>query len=184
MKRNSVPANVFISSGVAFTNTQELFMQFLENLISHNDLCPLKIGHAHPSDRPISMVKRVLGTCDGAIIVAFTRFEIKKGIEFPESKREKSIDGIRLPTTWNQLEGGMAYALEIPVLILMEKGLDRQGILGDVGEEALLEIELSASTLEKQAFRDVFWTWRELVMARASTRRKKYTLNYFSGDRR
>lgn len=171
MKHISDKAIVFISSGAAYKNTQSLFLRSLEDLLELNNLSPRKVGRIEPGERPMSVVRQALVGSDGAVIVAFTRFEVKNGSEFPKSEKEKSIDGMRLPTMWNQLEGGIAYGLDIPILILLEKGLDRQGILGDGSEWLPLEIETSAAALKEQTFIDAFEDWRGAVQARARARR-------------
>lgn len=171
MKRESDTANVFISSGALYSDQQRIFMKSFEDFMLLNDCKPRRIGQVEPGDKPISVVRRTLRSCDGAIIIAFTRLEIRNCIEFPNSSREKTIDVIRVPTIWNQLEGGIAYGLDIPLLILVERGLDRQGILSDGGEWLPLEIDLSASALKDQSFRDVFGKWKESVKERAGARR-------------
>jgi hypothetical protein len=173
MKPTSDTAIVFISAGTAYTDVQRRFLKSFEDLLAINSLTPLKIGHVAPGDSPISVVRRGLRASDGAVIVAFTRFEIEKGAEFPKSETKRSVDGTKLPTMWNQLEGGIAYGLAIPILILVENGLDRQGILAGGSECSPLEIELSASAFEDRAFRETFESWKERVMARARERRHK-----------
>lgn len=176
MKRKSHTADVFISVGATYTNMQSMFVRSFEAFLLSNNCNPRKIEHISPGKKPIAVVRQELTACDGAVIIAFTRYEISTGAEFPKSKTEKSIVGMRIPTMWNQLEGGMAYALDIPLLILIEKGLDRQGILEPGGECFPLEIELSAGALEEQTFIDAFMKWRDLVQERAeghrSTKRK------------
>jgi hypothetical protein len=173
MKPTSGTTNVFISVGTAYTDAQRQFLRSFESLLVLNSLRPLKIGHVAPGESPISVVRRELRASDGAVIVAFPRFKVEKGTEFPKSENRKSIDGMKMPTMWNHLEGGIAYGLAIPMLILVEKGLDRQGILGDGSEWTPLEIELSTAAFADRAFRDMFGKWKELVIARANKRNQK-----------
>ncbi len=173
MKRESDAADVFISSGAVYTDQQRLFMKSFDDFMLLNNCIPRRIGHVEPGDKPIFVVRKTLKNCDGAVIIAFTRLKIGQCTEFPNSSREKTIDVIRVPTIWNQLEGGIAYGLDIPLLILVEIGLDRQGILGDGSEWLPLEIELAAAALEDQSFRDVFRKWKESVNERAAARRSR-----------
>ena len=171
MKCELDAVDVFISSGSAYTDTQRMFLKSFEDFMVSNNCNPRKIGHIKTGSKVISVVRQKLSACDGAVVVAFTRYEIEKGAEFPKSKAEKAIAGMKIPTMWNQLEGGIAYGLGVPLLILAERGLDRQGILSDGNEWVPLEIELSAAALEEQNFTDVFVKWREAVQARAEARR-------------
>lgn len=148
MNRESDAHDVFISSGAVYTDQQRIFMECFEAFLELYNCMPRKVRNIEPANSPVSVVRRTLRSCDGAVIIAFTRFEIERCTEFPKSCAEKTIGPIKVPTIWNQLEGGIAYGLDIPLLILVERGLDRHGILSDGSECLPLEIELSTAALE------------------------------------
>lgn len=62
----------------------------------------------------------------------------------------------------------MAYAQEVPMLTLVQKGLKRQGMLSDRLEWAALEADLSPSLLTTELFQQVFREWLGLVQSRAA----------------
>ena len=43
---------------------------------------------------------------------------------------EDLLSSIRLPTVWNQIEAAMAHMHEIPLLVIAERGLREEGLLG------------------------------------------------------
>jgi hypothetical protein len=123
---------VFLSVGTAYTPEQESFIRAFEEFLLRSGCMPNTVGrNIYKAVHPVLGAREEMQSCDGAIVLAFTRHEIDRGTEFPRSPKEKPIYGLRMPTIWNQLEGGMAYGLKLPMLILIEKGLKREGILGD-----------------------------------------------------
>ena len=53
---------------------------------------------------------------------AYTVFECER------SQREKLYQDQYIPTAWNQIEASMAIALQVPILVLREGRLHREGI--------------------------------------------------------
>jgi len=140
---------VFMSCGSTFTDTQKAFVEELERFLQKEECVPHTVGKSSFSAiQPIRHARDVIQECDGAVVVAFERYRIEKGLEKPESKDEGSIDGWKLPTPWNQLEAAMAYGMELPLFIVVERGLKRQGMIGDRHEWYAQEIELSKDYLK------------------------------------
>ncbi len=66
MKRKSDAADVFISTGAAYTDQQRIFIEHLEDLMLANECKLRQIGHVRPGDMPISVVantKRLRRRC-------------------------------------------------------------------------------------------------------------------------
>jgi hypothetical protein len=68
-------------------------------------------------------------TCSGAVIVAFQRVSAPSAEDLGRADTERLIEPLRLTTIWNQIEASMAYALGLPLLVLAEDGLRREGLL-------------------------------------------------------
>jgi hypothetical protein len=174
MPQSSNFIKVFLSTGSAFTQQQADFIKAFEFFLCSNHCHPHTIGQSvYSANQPVLRARKEIKTCDGAIILAFARYEIEKGIEYPKSDKCESIAGVKLPTIWNQLEGGMAYGLDLPMLILVEKGLKRQGILSDRSEWFPQIIELSPNFLNSQEFKGIFEDWKSLAKERADEREKR-----------
>ena len=65
--------------------------------------------------------------CVGTVIIAYERIHLATAVEKRGSPKEKPLDGLNLPTVWNQIEATMAYTLGHPLLVLVEKGLKYEG---------------------------------------------------------
>jgi hypothetical protein len=173
MKTQSEFTKVFLSVGSAFTQQQSDFIKAFEDFLLRNSCQPHTIGQSvYSATQPVLRARQEMKACDGAIILAFARYEIEEGTEYPKSRKSKPIAGMKLPTVWNQLEGGMAYGLDLPILILIEEGLKQQGILGNRSEWFPQMIELSTGIFEDQAFRGVFEDWKRLTRERADGKEK------------
>jgi hypothetical protein len=120
--------------------------------------------------QPAETARDVIATCGGAVVIAFERTRILTGIDKPggsfEGRLENRIENESHPTVWNQMEAAMAYSREIPLLILVQAGLKRQGMLGDRLEWMAIETELSPEVLGTEKFSQVFADWLNKVKSR------------------
>jgi len=166
---------VFLSRGSAYTEEQENFISALENFLLKNDCKPVTIGYGvYSSAAPILAAREEMHSCDAAVILAFGRYEVENGTEFPRSPKERRIDGWSIPTPWNQFEGGMAYGLMLPMLILVEKGLTpRHAVLSKRTEWFPQEIDLDPAILTDKAFIGIFDDWKRRARQHALERKKK-----------
>ena len=110
----------------------------------------------------------MIAKCDGSVVIAFERTRILRALEKPDSTQQKEIEHASHPTVWNQMEAAMAYACDIPLLIFVEKGLTREGMLSDRLEWNAVETDLSPSLLVEDSFRQVFNEWISLMRSRRS----------------
>lgn len=84
-----------------------------------------------PNTTPIKAVEHVMKQCSGAIILGFPQIVVKKGISKPKTPQEKNIKNKLLPTPWNHIESTMAFMLDLPILVLKDKGVE--GGIFDIG---------------------------------------------------
>src|SRR5207247_1367342 len=68
-------------------------------------------------------VHRIMKNCTGIIIYGFKQGEIYEGIWRSGTSEEKTIKNILLSTPWNQIEAGMASVLDLPILVLTQRGI-------------------------------------------------------------
>lgn len=122
--------NVFISHPTPFNKHQEDFLTLLEDELSGHDLNPTNLGKNNWDFRsPLKPIRTIMNTCQAAIIIGLERHHSYIGYD-----KETSIDRqefIHKYTTspWVQIEAGMAYQSELPLLILKEKKVFAEGIL-------------------------------------------------------
>lgn len=122
--------NVFISHPTPFNKHQEDFLTLIEHELSGHDLNPTNLGKNNWDFRsPLKPIRTIMNTCQAAIIIGLERHHSYIGYD-----KETSIDRqefIHKYTTspWVQIEAGMAYQSELPLLILKEKKVFAEGIL-------------------------------------------------------
>jgi len=166
--------SIFLSCGAPYTMEQERFIADVENILRSHGCTPSTIGRNSFSIRqPVEAARDLIGTCDGAIVVAFERFRIINAIEKPGADKtirigdkyheESKIRLERHPTVWNQMEAAMAYAQGVPIFSLVETNLKRQGMLSDRLEWTALLTDLSENSLKTDEFQQTFAAWLQRV---------------------
>jgi len=104
--------------------SQCAFREYLEGELKVRGLTGRSLGTINYSNQaPLLAVRQLMNSCDGAIILGFTKLQIKQ-IKQHDSE-------IQLPTPWNNLEAGIAFALNLPLLIICEEGIS--GGIFDIG---------------------------------------------------
>lgn len=136
--------NVFISHPTPFNKHQEDFLTLIEHELSGHDLNPTNLGKNNWDFRsPLKPIRTIMNTCQAAIIIGLERHHSYIGYD-----KETSIDRqefVHKYTTspWIQIEAGMAYQSELPLLILKEKKVFAEGILDpQISDYYVFEFEI------------------------------------------
>ncbi len=114
--------NVFVSRPTwlheSFRQGLDVFLTRLNDL----DLIPHTLGATdYPTKAPLDEVIQLLDKCRGAVILGYPQIEIEAG-----SLRDRRIEArILLPTEWNHIEAGLAYARRLPLLVIHHIGIAR-----------------------------------------------------------
>ncbi len=122
------PLPIFLSVGGPHRLDQE---QFLRRLRSHLrglgvDLRSLSGGYSE--ERPFDQVRELMTGCRAALVVGLDRSHAYTVFERERSPRERVYPDQYVPTAWNQIEGAIASALRLPLLVLREGRLHAEGI--------------------------------------------------------
>lgn len=135
--------NVFISHPTPYNKRQESFLSLLVSLLREYDLCPVNLGQNDWNFRsPLQPIREIMNTCKAAIIVGLERNHGYIGYEKEGSKDSKELIHKYTTSPWIQIEAGMAYQANLPLLILKEKKLFPEGILDpNIGEYYVFEFE-------------------------------------------
>jgi hypothetical protein len=160
----STPLPIFLSCGATYNSLQETFVTSIEAHLRSHGCTPQTAGRsAYSARQPVEAARALIGACHGAVVIAFERTRILTALEKPDSPEQKDVRDERHPTVWNQMEAAMAYAQKVPMLMIVETGLKRQGMLSDRLEWMAMETDLSPSFLTSEQFRQVFAEWLNLV---------------------
>ena len=71
----------------------------------------------YPTSGQISEVRRRMSRCCEAVIFGFD--DSKSSLDLAREKKSVLSYELRQPTPWNQLEAGIAFALDLPLLVLV-----------------------------------------------------------------
>ncbi len=121
-------------------------------------------------EQPLRAIKHVIEDCDGAVVIAFSRYHFPTGMELKKSGEVGPLTDVRLPTIWNQVEAAMAYMKCIPLLVIAERGLRDDGLLEGKYDWNVFWTEFKAEQLRSDAFVGYLESWRRRVVEHASMR--------------
>jgi len=160
--------NVFISMGRRYLDQHKDFLKALMALLDEYGVRPRVIDETdYPSENPLSDIAEVLRECSGAIIVAHERTFLQSGLEM----QKRPLADIRYSTPWNQIEGAMAFALDMPILILLQDGVSQdEGLFGTKTHwDVNVLPEISDAALSDSIVRNRISRWCDRVKARKPT---------------
>jgi hypothetical protein len=172
--------NIFISMGSPFTEAQAKFLDALMDMLRACDVEPRVINKTdYSTGNPLADISRVIRECQGAIIVAYERTFFDSGVEKRKSLLEKSITGVRYTTPWNQIEASMAFALGLPILVLMENGLREEGLLEEKYDWYIERLEVSSAAFLDNNIRARLMAWCRRVQTQ---KRRRNTSGQISAE--
>jgi len=67
----------------------------------------------------LSEVRRRISGCSGAAIFGFSRLQGDENTPFPSATESPTIQRHLTPTPWNHIEAGIAFVLDLPVLVML-----------------------------------------------------------------
>ena len=120
---------VFISKGSTTTVKQREFIDGVLESLEVSGLSPrIMYENEWSHEQPLVAIKKVIRECSGAVVIAFERTIIEKGVELKKDGKKK-LQNIALTTPWNQIEAAMAYSFDLPLLVIAENGLKSEGLI-------------------------------------------------------
>ena len=163
--------NVFVSMGFPYTESHRGFLDALIELLRSCDVEPRVMNKTdYPTRNPLTDISQVMRECHGAIVVAFERTYFESGLE----KQQIALKSVRYTTPWNQIEASLAFALGIPIIVLMESGLPEEGLLEQKYDWYVDRVSISAAALSDKDVRNRIMAWcRHLQTANVPENRGK-----------
>jgi hypothetical protein len=101
-----------------FRRGLDVFLDVLRKM----DLNPRTIGTTDfPTRSPLDEVIHLLDECQGAVILGYPQIRVDAG----QIKGDAVKGPLLLPTEWNHIEAGLAYARGLPLLVFHQQGVAR-----------------------------------------------------------
>lgn len=155
---------VFISVGSAGTRTQKEASEAIFQTLETAGLSPRQMDkNEWSSEQPLRAIKRVIEECDGAVVIAFSRYQFISGTERKKDGTEQTVKDVRQPTVWNQIEAAMAYMKNLPLLVIAEHGLLEDGLLEGRYDWKVYWTSFQPDDLKSEAFRGCLQSWKRLI---------------------
>ena len=132
-KRNTMSKiPVFVSCPTTLSKEQEKYNAKINKLLAQNGLERRALGRSdYPLENPLKEVYALARHCAGGLILGFEQLYLEQGVKKRGSADEAPIESLSLPTPWNNLEAGILYSLDLPLMIIKEKNIG--GGIFDVG---------------------------------------------------
>jgi hypothetical protein len=140
--------NVFISHPTPYNKYQENFLKLIEVELKKHGLNPTNLGKNNWSFKsPLMPIKNIMETCVAAIIIGMERHHSLIGYEKEHSKESKELVHKYSSSPWIQIEAGMAFQANLPLLILKEDKVYPEGILDpQISDSFIFQFELKKSS--------------------------------------
>jgi hypothetical protein len=97
----------------------------------------------------------------GVIVIALERNYFPAGFDRPGGPRQTALAEVRLATTWNQIEAAMAYASGLPLLVILQDGVRREGLLEPGYDWYVQQVSLASSSLSMAEFNGILASWKQ-----------------------
>jgi hypothetical protein len=120
---------IFLSYGGPHRLDQQQFLRRLRLEMQHLGVAlhSLRPGEYSP-DKPFDQIADLMAECRAALVVGLERSHGYAVFEREQSDGQTVHQNYYTPTAWNQIEGSMASALRLPVVVLRERRLHQEGI--------------------------------------------------------
>ena len=143
--------SVFVSCPTILNEDQEKYNQMIDSLLDEFELERRALGRSdYALETPLKEIRNLASHCAGGIILGFEQAYIEKGIKKRGTKDEKELKG-SIPTEWNNLEAGILYAMDLPLLIIKEKEIS--GGIFDYGSSEYFIHSFDSDVEIKQVFK-------------------------------
>lgn len=115
------PISVFVSRPTAVNAEQRSFCDALVDVLAREGLLARTLGVTdYPALAPLAEVLALMKQCSGALVLGLRQLHVESGELKAGSSAAAKVSDLYLSTPWNQIEAGMAVALERPLLVARE----------------------------------------------------------------
>ena len=160
---------VFVSSPSDLSPKQEEAAKIIQSQLRKNKLEWRALGrNEFPDELPLREVLRMVKHCSGGVILGFEQFRSSNGGIYKRGSgsQKRQTTPVVMPTPWNQLEAGILFAQQVPVLIFREEGV--KGGVFDVGTSEVFIHNMPNRKMNnsaKESLDMVFQKWTSKVHA-------------------
>ena len=163
---NGVP-KVFISVGGAPTPKQAEASDSIFRSLELAGLSPRQMKkNEWSSEQPLRAIRKVMEECHGVVVIVFSRYTFPQGTERQKDGTDVPISDVHLPTVWNQIEAAMGYMRGVPLLLIAEHGIRKEGLLEQYDWQVYWT-DFDREDIASEAFAGFLASWKRLVLDHA-----------------
>ena len=142
-RRANVMNPVFLSRPSWVSEKYRPGLDHFQTLLREQHLDPRSVGVTdYANDVPMAEVIRLMKQCAGAIVLGVPQIEVMTGV----LKGDDIAEPFSLGTEWNHIEAALAYALELPTLVIHDQTVVRGVFDRGATQSFLHEVDLSCPT--------------------------------------
>ena len=143
--------------------------KLIDQLLDDFGLEPRALGRSdYPTESPLGEVLVVARHCAGGVILGYCQDNIASGTRKYGTDRATPMQGVPLPSPWNQLEAGILFALRLPLVVFCDDGISGSIFDRGVGDFFIHRMPLAAR------WQDVSTSVREVLLKWQSRVRERY----------
>jgi hypothetical protein len=169
---------IFLSFSKPIFPAQREFVRELSEGLASFGMKPRTLGvTVYDTGVPLTAIRNLISRSAGLISIAFRRSYVVKGWKYDCQGTQTVVDPVEsawLTSPWPHIEVGMAFQIDLPILVLREAGVTPDGIL-EKGSSALylptFNLEKNAeSYLHSDEWQHIFHKWSVLVRTYVNSR--------------
>lgn len=132
--------DVFVSRPTWISTELQDGLDSFYNLLKTLEFNPRSLGTAdYTPSAPLDAIIQIMSKCYGAIILGYPQINVKDGTV----KSEAIQSPLLLATEWNHIEAGLAYARQLPLLVIHHTGVVRGIFDRGASNRFIYEVDLS-----------------------------------------
>lgn len=157
---------VFLSRPTNLSESNQLVTNELDIFLKNRNIETVTIGaNTFTNDSPMVAVKSEMSDCVGAIILGFPQTHIKKGILKHDTTEACEIINKKLPTPWNQIEAAIAFAFDLPMLLIADNDISGGVFDPGITHNYIHKYDLNTSMwLDEEKFLAPFNKWYQTII--------------------
>lgn len=157
---------VFVSCPTALSPDQEGSYQIILEELDRYGLEERRLGISdYPTELPLREVLVLARHCAGGVIMGFEQLYVTSGAWKRRTNKERLAEpALSIPTPWNHLEAGILFALQMPLLIFKENGIEG-GVFDHGVTDAFVHRmpRTDITKAERNALQAVFMKWQAKI---------------------
>ena len=147
----SVANNVFISRLGVLDARQRMFVDSVKDIVKQSKLSCLELNRdMYDASNVLSGLSKRIDSCSAMIVFGFKSIHVIDGVFRYSTEDSRVVRDEFMSTPWNHIEIGMAVMKHIPVLLLVDDGINDGAFHNNINDELLVKLPISCCLDEKK----------------------------------